>query len=158
ETLEAEVERHRGGLAGERDRLEALRLEQVRVAGERVDLMRQAGELRERQAQLGRRAERLAQELAEAQAEAERLTGQRATLESARWPTCWRSSPGSSGRWRPCWASACSGSWSSASSTRGPRSPGCASAAMAPPPSCRSSSCPRRTETATRTAPTCAGW
>ena len=82
-TLEAEVERHRGGLAGERDRLEALRLEQVRVAGERVDLMRQAGELRERQAQLGRRAERLAQELAEAQAEAERLTGQRATLESA---------------------------------------------------------------------------
>src|SRR5438876_2407739 len=84
ETLEAEVERHRGGLAGERDRLEALRLEQVRVAGERVDLMRQAGELRERQAQLGRRAERLAQELAEAQAEAERLTGQRATLESAR--------------------------------------------------------------------------
>ena len=83
-TLEADVERHRGGLAGERDRLEALRLEQVRVAGERVDLMRQAGELRERQAQLGRRAERLAQELAAAQAEAERLTGQRATLESAR--------------------------------------------------------------------------
>src|SRR2546426_2670743 len=82
-TLEADVERHRGGLAGERDRLEALRLEQVRVAGERVDLMRQAGELRERQAQLGRRAERLAQELAAAQAEAERLTGQRATLESA---------------------------------------------------------------------------
>src|SRR5206468_6704372 len=83
-TLEADVERHRGGLAGERDRLEALRLEQVRVAGERVDLMRQAGELRERQAQLGRRAERLAQELAEAQAEAERLTDQRAALESAR--------------------------------------------------------------------------
>ena len=83
-TLETDVERHRSGLAGERDRLEALRLEQVRVAGERVDLMRQAGELRERQAQLGRRAERLAQELAEAQAEAERLTGQRAALESAR--------------------------------------------------------------------------
>ena len=51
---------HRAGLAGERDRLEALRLEQMRVAAERVDLMRQAGELRERQAQLGRRGERLA--------------------------------------------------------------------------------------------------
>ena len=83
-TFEADVERHRGGLAGERDRLEALRLGQVRVAAERVDLMRQAGELRERQAQLARRAERLAQELAEARAEAERLTGQRGTLESAR--------------------------------------------------------------------------
>jgi len=82
--LEAEVERHRSGLAGERDRLEALRLEQVRVASERVDLMRQAGELRERQAQLGRRAERLAQELADAQAEAEHLIGQRAVLETAR--------------------------------------------------------------------------
>src|SRR5204862_2033399 len=58
--------------------------EQVRVAGERVDLMRQACERRYRQAQLGRRAERLAQELAAAQAEAERLTGQRAALESAR--------------------------------------------------------------------------
>jgi chromosome segregation protein len=82
--LETDVERHRSGLAGERDRLEALRLEQVRVAAERVDLMRQAGELRERQAQLGRRSERLAQELADAQAEAERLTGQRAELETAR--------------------------------------------------------------------------
>ena len=34
----------------ERDRLEALRLEQVRLAAERTDLMREAGELRERQA------------------------------------------------------------------------------------------------------------
>ena len=84
EELEAEVGRHRAGLAAERDRLEAARLEQVRVAGERIDLMRQAGELRERQLQLGRRGERLAQELAEAQAEAERLTGQRAALESER--------------------------------------------------------------------------
>ena len=40
----------------ERDRLEALRLEQMRVAAERTDLMREAGELRERQAQLARRA------------------------------------------------------------------------------------------------------
>ena len=36
--LEGETERHRTGLAGERDRLEALRLEQMRVAAERVDL------------------------------------------------------------------------------------------------------------------------
>ena len=82
--LEAETERHRTGLAGERDRLEALRLEQMRVAAERVDLMREAGELRERQVQLGRRGERLALELAEVQAEAERLAAARTALESAR--------------------------------------------------------------------------
>ena len=82
--LESEVGRHRSGLTAERDRLEALRLEQMRIAAERVDLMRQAGELRERQAQLARRGDRLALELAEAQAEAERLTGQRASLESVR--------------------------------------------------------------------------
>ena len=82
--LEAETERHRTGLAGERDRLEALRLEQVRVAAERVDLMREAGELRERQVQLGRRGERLALELAEVQAEGERLAAARTALESAR--------------------------------------------------------------------------
>ena len=51
-------------LGGNRERLEALRLEQVRIAGERVDLVRQAGELRERGAQLARRAERLTQERA----------------------------------------------------------------------------------------------
>ncbi len=81
--LEAAVERHRGGLTADRERLEALRLEQVRVAGERVDLTRQAGELRERQAQLARRRERLAQEAAEAEAEAGRLAGDRAAHESA---------------------------------------------------------------------------
>jgi chromosome segregation protein len=84
EALQAEVERHRAGLAGERDHLEALRLEQTRVAAGRVDLMRQAGELRERQAQLGRRSERLGQELGEAQGEAARLAQQRAVLESVR--------------------------------------------------------------------------
>ena len=51
--LEAAVVRQRAGLATERERVEALRLEQVRVAAERVDLMREAGELREREAQLG---------------------------------------------------------------------------------------------------------
>ncbi len=82
--LAAVLERHRAALAAERDRGEALRLEQVRVAAERVDLMREAGELRERQAQLGRRAERLAVELSEARAEAERLVAERASLEAAR--------------------------------------------------------------------------
>src|SRR5712691_410352 len=47
--LESSVEQHRAGLAAERDRAEALRLEQVRIAGERTDLMRSAGELRERE-------------------------------------------------------------------------------------------------------------
>lgn len=83
-SLEAAVEEHRTHLAGERDRLEALRLEQVRLAAERTDLMREAGELRERHAQLTRRAERLAQELAGAEAESSRLAAQRATLETAR--------------------------------------------------------------------------
>jgi chromosome segregation protein len=81
--LEAAVERHRSGLTADRDRLEALRLEQVRVAAERVDLMRQAGELRERQAQLARRGERLAQEAAEVEAEAARLAADRAVHASA---------------------------------------------------------------------------
>jgi chromosome segregation protein len=83
-TLEAALEAHRGGLAIERDRLEALRLEQVRLAGERTDLMREAGELRERQAQLTRRAERLAAELSQAESEADRLASHRAVLETSR--------------------------------------------------------------------------
>jgi chromosome segregation protein len=82
--LAAALERHRAALAGERDRAEAMRLEQVRIAAERVDLMREAGELREREAQLGRRAERLRAEQAEAEAEAGRLATARAALASAR--------------------------------------------------------------------------
>src|SRR5262252_8501984 len=82
--FEAALERHRAALALERDHAEALRLEQARLAAERVDLMRSAGELRERELQLGRRAERLAGELAQAQAEAERLAGERGTLAAAR--------------------------------------------------------------------------
>ncbi|MGH7276843.1 MAG: chromosome segregation protein SMC [Candidatus Rokuibacteriota bacterium] len=84
DALAATIERHRAVLAGERDRAEALRLEQVRLAAERVDLMREAGELREREIQLRRRTERLAQELAQAEAEAERLVTQRVGLEAAR--------------------------------------------------------------------------
>jgi chromosome segregation protein len=82
--LETELERQRQSLASERDRLEALRLEQIRVAGERTDLMREAGELRERHAQLGRRAERLATELTGADAEAAQLASHRASLEMSR--------------------------------------------------------------------------
>ncbi len=82
--LEARVERHRAALGEERDRLEALRLEQIRIAAERTDVMRAAGELRERESQLRRRAERLAAELADAEAEAERLVGLRARLEADR--------------------------------------------------------------------------
>src|SRR6185295_1710546 len=82
--FEAALERQRAALAVERDHAEALRLEQARLAAERVDLMRSAGELRERESQLGRRAERLAAELGQAQAEAERLAGERGVLAAAR--------------------------------------------------------------------------
>ena len=82
--FEAAVERQRAALALERDHAEALRLEQTRLASERVDLMRSAGELREREAQLGRRAERLAAELAQARTEADRLVSERAALTVVR--------------------------------------------------------------------------
>ena len=81
--LEATVEHHRSALGEDRGRLEALRLEQVRIAGERVDLMRQAGELRERRAQQARRAERLALERSATEAEALQLSAERATVEAA---------------------------------------------------------------------------
>src|SRR5438093_35162 len=82
--FESAVERQRAALALERDHAEALRLEQTRLAGERIDLMRSAGELREREAQLGRRAERLAAELAPARPEADRLVSARAALTVVR--------------------------------------------------------------------------
>jgi chromosome segregation protein len=82
--LEDQVQRHRAVLAEERGRLEALRLEHVRLAGERTDLTRSAGELRERASQLARRAERLTAELAEAEAEGQRLAARRIELASAR--------------------------------------------------------------------------
>ncbi len=84
DALAAALERHRETLAAERDRAEATRLEQVRVAAERVDLMRHAGELRERAAQLRRRAERLAAELSAATAEAAGIDALRASLVQAR--------------------------------------------------------------------------
>ena len=82
--LEVAVTRQRTAHAEERDRAEAMRLEQVRVAGERVDLVRHVGELRERAAQLARRTGRLAGELAEAQVDAGRLSERRAVLAAAR--------------------------------------------------------------------------
>ncbi len=82
--FESAVERQRAALALERDHAEALRLEQTRLAAERIDLMRSAGELREREAQLGRRAERLAAELAQTRTEADRLVSERAALTVVR--------------------------------------------------------------------------
>ena len=84
DALAAALERHREALTAERERAEAARREQVRVAAERVDLMRQAGELREREAQLHRRSERLVVELAGAEAEAVRILALRASLAQAR--------------------------------------------------------------------------
>jgi chromosome segregation protein len=84
DALATALERHREILTAERDRAEATRLEQVRVAAERVDLMRDAGELREREAQLRRRAERLAAELSQAEAEAAGILALRASLAEAR--------------------------------------------------------------------------
>ncbi len=80
--LEARLDQCRAALGAERDRLEALRVEQVRVAAEQTDLTRSTGELRERQVQLERRATKLAQELAAAGAEVERLAAQRAAFET----------------------------------------------------------------------------
>jgi chromosome segregation protein len=77
------LERQRAQLLEERDRLESLHLEQVRLAAERTDLTRSMGELRERRAQLARRAERLAAELGEAEGEASRLGASRTDFEHA---------------------------------------------------------------------------
>src|SRR5713101_7330615 len=82
--VEAQIEACRSALAERRERFEALRLEQIRVAGARADLTRSSGELRERRAQVDRRADRLASELAGARSEAEVLATTRTRLETAR--------------------------------------------------------------------------
>jgi chromosome segregation protein len=74
---EEALARLRGLLQTERERLEALRLDQVRAAGARVELTRSMGELRERKSQIGRRRERLTQEHALAEEESIRVLGQR---------------------------------------------------------------------------------
>ncbi len=82
--VEAQIEACRSALSERRERFEALRLEQIRVAGARAELTRSGGELRERRAQVDRRAERLAAELAAARAEADALATTRLGLEAAR--------------------------------------------------------------------------
>jgi chromosome segregation protein len=77
------LDAHREALGAERARLEALRLEQVRVAAERADLTRSAGELRERRAQLERREGRLSQEREAAEREAGALGARRNELNAA---------------------------------------------------------------------------
>jgi chromosome segregation protein len=82
--VEVQIEACRSALSERRERFEALRLEQIRVAGARADLTRSSGELRERSAQVDRRGERLATELAAARAEADALAAARLRLEAAR--------------------------------------------------------------------------
>ncbi len=82
--LESRLDEHRGSLTADRDRLEALRQEQIRLGAERTDLMRSAGELRERRAQLTRRQERLAGELEGVSTEAARVVDLRGGLEAHR--------------------------------------------------------------------------
>jgi chromosome segregation protein len=81
--IETQIEACRNALSERRERFEALRLEQIRVAGARAELTRSGGELRERRAQVDRRAERLAMELAAARAEANALAATRQRLEAA---------------------------------------------------------------------------
>ena len=81
--VETQIEACRGALSERRERFEALRLEQIRVAGARAELTRTGGELRERRAQVDRRAERLAAELSSARAEADTLAATRLRLEAA---------------------------------------------------------------------------
>jgi chromosome segregation protein len=83
QALEGRLEVCRAGVTDRRQRFEALRLEQMQVAGSRAELTRSSGELRERGAQLERRAERLGDELAGAQLEAEQLAANRARLLAA---------------------------------------------------------------------------
>jgi chromosome segregation protein len=82
--VETQIEACRGALSERRERFEALRREQIRVAGARAELTRTGGELRERRAQVDRRAERLAAELSAARAEADTLAATRLHLEAAR--------------------------------------------------------------------------
>ena len=81
--LDADLEARRTELGLRRAAVEALRLEQIRAAGDRAELTRYAGELRERVAQLDRRRERLEGETAGARAEADGLAAVRRRLETS---------------------------------------------------------------------------
>ena len=80
ELLEAQLGVVKAEVQSNRDRLEALRLEQVRIAGKRSEVTRAVGELREREHQLLRGQERLLRELAQCKAESEQVASRRATL------------------------------------------------------------------------------
>jgi len=79
--LDADLEARRVELGMRRAAVEALRLEQIRAAGDRAELTRYAGELRERGAQLERRRERLESETSSARTEADALAAARRRLE-----------------------------------------------------------------------------
>jgi len=79
--LDADLEARRVELGMRRAAVEALRLEQIRAAGDRAELTRYAGELRERGAQLERRRERLQAETISARTEADALAAARRRLE-----------------------------------------------------------------------------
>ncbi len=84
EALETELGTLRGTLLANRERLDALRVDSVRAAGERAELTRSIGALRERESQLLRRRERLAHEASAAREEADRLAEARGRLEALR--------------------------------------------------------------------------
>lgn len=84
EALEAQLRTLKGELRSRRERLEALRLEQVGVAGKRSEITRAIGELNEREHQLLRQHERLARELAQCRTESEQLASRRQTVEAER--------------------------------------------------------------------------
>ncbi len=81
--LDADLDARRLELGARRAAVEALRLEQIRAAGDRAELTRHAGELRERGAQLERRRERLETETTAARTEADALAAARRRLESS---------------------------------------------------------------------------
>jgi chromosome segregation protein len=81
--LETDLESRRDELGSRRVAVEALRLEQIRAAGDRAELTRSAGELRERGAQLERRRERLDAETTAARGEADALAAARRRLEAS---------------------------------------------------------------------------
>jgi chromosome segregation protein len=80
--LEAQLNAVKERLQSGVEQLEALRLEQVRVAGERAEINRQMGELREREHQLLRRHEKLVREIAQCRTESGELASRRKTLEA----------------------------------------------------------------------------
>ena len=84
ETLIAQSEAAKARLGSGRERLEALRQEQIRVAWERSEITRALAELKEREHQLVRRHERLGGELHQCRAELSGLRTRRETLEADR--------------------------------------------------------------------------